>query len=81
MNLNIIANAWEDRRSIAVGEIVREDLLSAGKTMGISTVRIERIIEEVVMAVRDWSAIASENGIKSNTIAMISEMIKMDGSI
>ena len=60
--------------------ITREDLISTGKTMGISTVRIERIIEEVVMAVRDWGAIASENGIKSNTIAMISEIIKRTGN-
>lgn len=64
-----------------MGEIVREDLISAGKTMGISTVRIERIIEEVVMAVRDWGAIASENGINANTIAMISAIIRQTGNI
>ncbi|MCR5719020.1 MAG: hypothetical protein K6F84_00495 [Lachnospiraceae bacterium] len=59
--------------------ITGDDLLSVGRTMEISTAKIERIIDDVKSAVQNWEKIADKNHIKTSTIDMISNIINLTG--
>lgn len=75
-----LSNIWLKAHQMVINgksaNITKKDLISAGSTMGISTVRIERIINEVEAAVGIWEEIADKNGIRESTIRMISDVIK-----
>ena len=57
--------------------ITQKDVHDVGEAMGISTARINRIVEDVCAAVKDWEKLAYENDIRTNTIDMISEILRI----
>lgn len=74
-------NKWLRAHQMSINnktsDIKRDDLQVAGSVMGISTVRINRIIDEVSGAVSEWEYIAKENGVKQRTVNEISRLLML----
>ena len=72
-------NVWLKAHQMKINNkttgITRDDLLAAGANMGISTVKVKRIIKEVNDAVSNWEQIAKENGIRQKTIDAVSSVM------
>lgn len=70
-----VSNYWLRAHQMPVNgktdSIGLDDLKKAGKMMGISTSRINRIMENVKGAVAQWENIAYRNGISEETIGLI----------
>ena len=74
-----LSNIWLKAHQMTVNGktvgITKEDLIKSGKTMGISTSKIEHIIDDVTGAVSNWEKISRKNGICDKTIKMVSDII------
>ena len=72
-------NVWLKAHQMKINNkttgITRDDLLAAGANMGISTVKVKRIINEVIDAVSNWEQIAKDNGIRQKTIDAVSSVM------
>ena len=72
---NIWLKAHQMKINGKTSGISRDDLFSCGKTMGISTSRIKRTIEDVTEAVSHWDKIAAGNGIRQDTVKFIRHIL------
>lgn len=74
-----MSNQWLKAHQMKINgktdNITKEDLILAGRSMGVSKVRIDRIINEVISAVKEWPQIAGENGVRESTIDLIAKII------
>ena len=74
-----LSNIWLKAHQMTVhGKtvgITKDDLIISGKTMGISTSKIEHIIDDVAGAVSNWGKISRKNGICEKTIKMVGDVI------
>ena len=74
-----MSNQWLKAHQMKINgktdNITKEDLILAGRSMGVSKVRIDRIINEVMSAVKEWPQIAGENGVRESTIDLIAKII------
>ena len=73
------SNEWVSKHQMLVNgkksDIAYEDILEAGKSMGISTIRCKHIVSDVEKAVKTWPQLADETGIRKETINIISNEI------
>ena len=73
------SNEWVSKHQMLVNgkksDIAYEDILEAGKSMGISTARCKHIVSDVEKAVKTWTQLADETGIRKETIDIISSEI------
>lgn len=72
-------NRWLSAHQMLINgkseNILLEDLLNAGKNMGISSVTCKNIINEVQHAVAQWITLANQVGIRETTATAINEII------
>lgn len=73
------SNRWLSAHQMLVNgkseNILLEDLLVAGKNMGISSVTCKHIIDEVRQAVAQWMSLADQVGIRESTAKAIEKII------
>ncbi|MCI5641476.1 MAG: type II toxin-antitoxin system HipA family toxin [Lachnospiraceae bacterium] len=73
-------NRWLSAHQMLINEknehILREDLLAAGKHMGISAVASKNIIAQVQEAIAEWMSLADQVGIRENTATAIQQMLR-----
>lgn len=79
-NLN---NTWLKAHQMTINGkssgISNDDLIQAGRAMGISKTRIDHTIDEVTANVSKWKAIAEKVGLREQTADMIENIIKTAG--